>query len=82
MISSICTSQHSHQQWRSVTLGLHPHQHHLSYFIGYLEFLKLRDQAKETLGEQFSIQEFHNFILTIGPAPFNIIEEEMEEWMK
>lgn len=55
---------------------------YLSYFIGYLEFLKLRDQAQETLGEQFSKKEFHNFILTVGPAPFDIIEEEMEEWMK
>lgn len=55
---------------------------YLSYFIGYLEFLKLRDQAQETLGDQFSIKEFHNFILTVGPAPFDLIEEEMENWMK
>lgn len=54
---------------------------YLSYFIGYLEFVKLRDQAQETLGDRFSIQEFHDFILTIGPAPFDIIEEEMEAWM-
>ena len=55
---------------------------YLSYFIGYLEFVKLRDQAQETLGEQFSVKEFHNFILTVGPAPFDIIEEEMEAWMQ
>ncbi|MCX4269291.1 MAG: DUF885 domain-containing protein [Lachnospiraceae bacterium] len=55
---------------------------YLSYFIGYLEFLKLRDQAQETLGDRFSIKEFHDFILTVGPAPFDLIEEEMENWMK
>lgn len=55
---------------------------YLSYFIGYLEFLKLQDQAQGTLGEQFSMKDFHDFILTVGPAPFDIIEEEMEAWIQ
>ncbi len=55
---------------------------YLSYFIGYLEFEKLRAQAQETLGEKFSVKEFHDFILTTGPAPFDIIEEEMKAWME
>jgi len=55
---------------------------YLSYFIGYLEFLNLREQAQETLGDRFSAQEFHQFLLTTGPAPFDILEEEMKEWMK
>lgn len=55
---------------------------YLSYFIGYLEFLELRNQAEEALGERFSAVEFHNFILTTGPAPFDILKEEMEAWME
>lgn len=55
---------------------------YLSYFIGYLEFLALREQAQNTLGSQFSAREFHDFILTTGPAPFDILQEEMEAWMK
>ncbi len=53
-----------------------------SYFIGYLEFLDLRKQAQEELGDEFDIREFHDFILKTGPAPFYIIENHMEKWMR
>lgn len=55
---------------------------YLSYFIGYLEFLDLREMAKEELGDAFDIKQFHDFILRTGPAPFYIIEDYMEEWME
>lgn len=55
---------------------------YLSYFIGYLEFLDLREMAKEELGDTFDIKQFHDFILRTGPAPFYIIEDYMEEWME
>ena len=43
---------------------------------------ELRDKAEETLGDKFDLKEFHTFLLDIGPAQFEIIEERMEEWMK
>lgn len=55
---------------------------YLSYFIGYLEFLDLRKTAEEELGEAFDAKQFHDFLLRTGPAPFYIIEEYMEDWMK
>ncbi len=55
---------------------------YLSYFIGYLEFLDLREMAKEELGNAFDVKQFHDFILRTGPAPFYIIEDYMEEWME
>ncbi|MDE6185180.1 MAG: DUF885 domain-containing protein, partial [Lachnospiraceae bacterium] len=55
---------------------------YLSYFVGYLEFLELRDTAMEELGEDFDIKEFHEFLLRTGPAPFYIIEDYMEIWME
>lgn len=55
---------------------------YLSYFIGYLEFLDLREMAKEELGDAFDVKQFHDFILRTGPAPFYIIEDYMEEWME
>lgn len=55
---------------------------YLSYFAGYLEILELRDDAMEELGGDFDIKEFHDFLLSTGPAPFYIIEDYMEEWMK
>lgn len=54
---------------------------YLSYFIGYLEILELKDKAQKTLGDKFVLKDFHNFFLTIGPAPFSIIEKEMDIWM-
>ena len=55
---------------------------YLSYFIGYLEFMELRETAEKELGEAFEAKEFHQFLLETGPAPFYIIEDYMEEWMK
>ena len=46
---------------------------YLSYFIGYLEFLELREKAEELYGETFSLKSFHDRILTLGPAPFDIL---------
>lgn len=55
---------------------------YLKYCIGYLEFMELKKTAKNTLGNKFSIKEFHKFLLDIGPAPFYIIEKYMDDWMK
>lgn len=56
--------------------------YYLTYFIGYLEFLRLRDTAMEEMGDEFVLKDFHEFIIQTGPAPFYIIEDRMEEWMK
>ena len=55
---------------------------YLNYFIGYLEFLDLRREAEKKLGESFDVKEFHRFLLETGPAPFYIIEDHMQDWMK
>lgn len=55
---------------------------YLSYFVGYLQFVELRDMARKELGRHFDTKEFHKFLLETGPAPFYIIENYMEEWMK
>ncbi|MBR5801060.1 MAG: DUF885 domain-containing protein [Lachnospiraceae bacterium] len=55
---------------------------YLSYFIGYLEFLDLRETAERKLGDAFEAKEFHDFLLKMGPAPFYIIEEYMNDTIK
>lgn len=55
---------------------------YLSYFIGYLEFLNLKETAQRELGTAFSAKEFHDFLLTTGPAPFYIIEKYMNDWIQ
>ena len=53
---------------------------YLSYFIGYFEFLNLKEIAQEAWGEEFSLKEFHEAVLTIGPAPFYLLKEQILEW--
>lgn len=48
---------------------------YLSYFIGYLEFLNLRETAEEAWGETFTLKKFHEAVLSIGPAPFDLLTE-------
>lgn len=56
--------------------------YYLTYFIGYLEFLELANTAKHRIGKGFELKEFHRFIIEIGPAPFYVIEERMDDWIK
>lgn len=55
---------------------------YLPYAVGYLEIKYLREHAENTLGESFNLKDFHRFILDIGPAPFDIIEDRMEIWLE
>lgn len=49
------------------------------YYFGYLEFLELKKEAMTRWGENFSQKRFHKFVLDIGPAPFDLIREELEK---
>ena len=53
---------------------------YLKYYVGYIEFLELRDYAKNTFGKEYSTIEFHRAVLDIGPAPFFIIKDYLEEY--
>ena len=55
---------------------------YLSYTVGYIELKEMLDRAKETLDEDFSEEEFHLFYLETGPCTFEILNREMDEWMK
>jgi len=52
---------------------------YLKYYIGYVEFLELKKEWTEEKGEAFSQKEFHEAVLEVGPAPFEIVEEYMWE---
>lgn len=62
------------------TLVIHPALY-LSYYVGYLEFLELRTEAEQALGDRFVLREFHEFLMKIGPAPFELIRERMQGWI-
>lgn len=54
--------------------------HYLKYYIGYLEFLSLKDYAEETMGEAYSDLEFHRTVLEMGPASFPLLKKYFTEF--
>jgi uncharacterized protein (DUF885 family) len=53
----------------------------LAYKLGQLEILKLRDEARQRLGEKFDIRAFHDEVLGSGPLPLDILQSEVENWI-
>lgn len=52
---------------------------YLKYYIGYLKFYELKKEMADALGNQFSQKEFHMAVLDVGPAPFEIVYDEVEK---
>jgi uncharacterized protein (DUF885 family) len=50
---------------------------YLKYYIGYVEFLELKKEWAKQKGNDFSQKEFHEAVLSVGPAPFTLVEEYM-----
>ncbi len=48
---------------------------YLKYYIGYLEFYDLKKEIAGELQKEFSQKDFHQAVLDVGPAPFNIVKE-------
>ena len=51
---------------------------YLKYYIGYLEFLELKRDWMKEKGEDFSQKEFHKAVLSVGPAPFELVQKYAE----
>lgn len=56
--------------------------HYLKYYIGYLEFLDLKDYAEELYGKDYSDYRFHEALMKMGPAQFSILKEYLPEYYK
>lgn len=52
-----------------------------AYMIGKLKIMELREKARAELGTKFDIREFHDTILTSGPVPLSIMEENVGQWI-
>lgn len=53
----------------------------LSYKIGQLKILELRENSSETLADQFSISTFHEKVLETGCIPLALLEEKVDGWV-
>ena len=54
----------------------------LSYKVGMLKILELRERAKATLGEKFDIRKFHTIVLDNGIPPLFVLEELVDSWIE
>ena len=50
---------------------------YLSYYVGYIEILELKKDMMKIKGETFSQKNFHQILLEVGPAPFEIIKKSL-----
>ena len=52
---------------------------YLKYYVGYLNFLDLKEEQQSLLGENFDLKSFHQKILEIGPVQFPVLRKYMNE---
>jgi uncharacterized protein (DUF885 family) len=53
----------------------------LAYKLGQLEIVKLREQARQKLGDKFDIRNFHDEVLGNGALPLDILDSEVNAWI-
>lgn len=54
----------------------------LAYKLGQLKILELRRNAEKALGARFDIREFHDTVLRNGTLPLDLLEEQVNEYIK
>lgn len=57
------------------------HGQALSYKIGQLKLLELRDRAEAALGDNFDIKAFHRQVLIDGAMPLSILAAKLDRWI-
>jgi uncharacterized protein (DUF885 family) len=53
----------------------------LAYMIGRLEIGRLREVAKDRLGDAFDVREFHGVVLGNGAVPLDVLGSTVERWI-
>ena len=54
----------------------------LAYKMGQREILRLRDDARASMGDRFEIKGFHDAVLTAGPVPLEVLGAIVEQWSR
>lgn len=52
-----------------------------TYMSGYLELVRLREEARAALGERFTLAAFHDVVLSDGPVAFPMLRQKVERWV-
>ena len=52
-----------------------------SYKVGQTQWLRLRENARQKLGNRFDIRSFHDTALASGSVPLAVLERVIDEWV-
>ncbi len=53
----------------------------LSYKLGQMKILELRERARQQLGAKFDVRTFHDAVLDQGGLPLDVLEEKINRWL-
>ena len=53
----------------------------LAYKVGELQFLSLRREAKDALGDRFDVRAWHDYVLSLGEVPLQVLASASREWV-
>ena len=53
-----------------------------AYMIGQLKLVELRERARYTLGDRFSIRDFHDVVLATGTVPLDLLERQVDAYIR
>jgi uncharacterized protein (DUF885 family) len=54
----------------------------LAYKLGQLEILKLREDARQKLGNKFDLRAFHDEVLGNGALPLDVLDSQVNGWIE
>ncbi len=53
----------------------------LSYKMGQMKIIELRERARKQLGAKFDLRAFHDAVLDQGPLPLDLLEAKINTWI-
>jgi uncharacterized protein (DUF885 family) len=53
----------------------------VSYEVGMLKIVELRERARKAMGKKFDLRAFHDVVLGSGPLPLPILEQVVDAWI-
>lgn len=53
-----------------------------SYMVGKQAILRMRDSARQALGDRFDARGFHDTLLTNGSTPLTVTEQLVQQWVE
>jgi uncharacterized protein (DUF885 family) len=52
-----------------------------SYMVGRQAINRMRDNARQTLGDRFDLRGFHDTLLANGSTPLTVTERLVQDWV-